>query len=134
MKTEKGPANTISERLQQLREAQQPKLTQPALAKRIGSYQVWLSRRETGEVEPTVSEAVRIAAGIGYAAELLIVDLKYRELLVRLSSVNPENATPALRLAAVFQHFDETSRVILEGLLKLAEDKAAEVSSDRKAL
>lgn len=113
-------------RLQALREAIEPEPSQAAIAARIGEGQMWLSRRERGKPEPTVDEALLIAEALGYAAELVIVERKQRQLLAGLGQLSPQDASLVLRLMAVLPGFDNLARRVLLGLIEDSEERDAE--------
>ena len=51
-------------------------ITQEELAKRMGSSKSYISRVETGRIEPKVSTFYRIASALGCSVEFRFVDLK----------------------------------------------------------
>lgn len=118
-----------SARLRALRKGLEPEPSQEDIAAKLGEGQMWISRRERGVPEPSADEAILIAEALGYAAELVIVDREQRELLAGLGRAGPAETALALRLLAVLPYFDETARTVLEGLLRIAEQKAAEAAA-----
>lgn len=123
MKKSVHTTNTISERLRRLRLSLEPRPEQGDIAKAIGTTQAWVSRRETGEVEPTVSEAILLAETLGYSAELLILEKQHRELIGILGRLSATQASDALRLLVLWPHLDETALNVIDALLQTVEKK-----------
>jgi transcriptional regulator with XRE-family HTH domain len=101
------------------------------IADKIGEDQMWLSRRERGKPEPTVDDAILIAEGLGYAAELVILDEKHRDLLSAIGSISPDDVGLALRFLAVFGRVasDPRGRKLIRGTIELMEEQTSETSA-----
>lgn len=118
-----------SERLRELRKSLKPVPSQGAIAERLGEGQMWISRRERGDPEPTVDEAIVIVEALGYAAEFLIANREQGELLSALGPLPPDQLSLVLRLIRILPHLDERGMRYVTGLLQVAEDQAAETTA-----
>lgn len=113
----------IGERLRQLREGLQPKVSQETLGARLGRNQRWVSYRERGQVETSVEEAEEIVRALGFAGAFVIGPES--GAIDRLSGADPRDVELAVRLVAVLPELTVEQRDMVVGIVSLIEEQAS---------